>query len=312
MNPRSEPPSASDLEPARAFVRAGRFDDAIAAVSALVAGTRPRGSRQAALAGALADIAREAARAGNAAAAEQALAAAVRVAPGYADLRYRYGRALLAHERRADARRELEAAVRINTDYVAARLELALLDAREGLLAEALDALRALGDDRRVVEPGALRRGIESLQTADWDEAEVLFRQALRLTDAAVEDVVTAYHERMGEGDVEGAIRLLRSAIGTRETYADLHHLLGVAELEAGLYDDALASIARALELQPDFHLARVAFARVLESFGDVAQASEQIALVLRHEPDHPQALALQERWSRRRRRGAAADFTAA
>jgi len=115
----------------------------------------------------------------------------------------------------------------------------------------------------------------------------------------------------MGGGDIEGAIRLLRAAIGTRETYADLHHLLGVAELEAGAYDDALASLARALELQPDFHDARVAFARVLEAFGDLAQASEQIGLVLRQDPDHAQALALHERWSRRRRRGTP-DFTAA
>jgi tetratricopeptide (TPR) repeat protein len=105
---------------------------------------------------------------------------------------------------------------------------------------------------------------------------------------------------------------MLRASIGTRETYADLHHLLGVAELEAGLYDDALASLARALELQPDFHDARVGLARVLEAFGDIAQATEQVGLVLRHEPDHAQALALQERWTRRRRRGVAADFTAA
>jgi tetratricopeptide (TPR) repeat protein len=311
VKPPSEPPAHSDLDPARALARDGRFDDAIAAVSALVGPARPRGSRQGALASALADVARLAARAGNTGAEERALATAVRVAPGYADLRYHYARALIAHQRRADARRELETALRLNPDYVAARLEIALLNAREGLLAEALDSLRDLSDDRRVVEPGALRRGIESLQIADWDEAEVLFRQALRLADAAVEEIVSAYHERMGEGDVEGAIRMLRAAIGTRETYADLHHLLGVAELEAGAYDDALASTARALELQPDFHDARVAFARVLEAFGDVAQASEQVALVLRQEPDHAQALALQERWSRRRRRGTA-DFTAA
>jgi tetratricopeptide (TPR) repeat protein len=95
----------------------------------------------------------------------------------------------------------------------------------------------------------------------------------------------------------------MQQAIGTRETYADLHYLLGAAEFEAGHYDDALASLARALELHPDFHHARVALARVLEAYGDVARATEQIGLVLQLQPDHPQALALQERWTRRRAR---------
>jgi tetratricopeptide (TPR) repeat protein len=113
--------------------------------------------------------------------------------------------------------------------------------------------------------------------------------------------VVNAYHHLMAAGEVEGAVAIMRQAIGTRETYADLHYLLGAAEFEAGLYDDALASLARALELHPDFHHARVALARVLEAYGDVARATEQIALVLQLEPAHPQALALQERWSRRR-----------
>ena len=88
-----------------------------------------------------------------------------------------------------------------------------------------------------------------------------------------------------------------------------MHYLVGAAELEAGQHDDALASLARALELHPDYHQARVALARVLEALGQLDQAGEQVALVLGQEPDHPQALALQERWARRRRR-AAPDFT--
>ena len=88
--------------------------------------------------------------------------------------------------------------------------------------------------------------------------------------------------------------------------WSDLHYLLGASELEDGAFDDALASFCRALELQPDYHAARVQLARTLESLGDQAQAEEQAALVLEADPHHPQALELCERWTRlQRRRGA-------
>jgi len=301
MTPRPRPEPNLDFTPALDLARDGRFD---AATDTVVRMAGPlRGVQAAPFVETLTELARMAERAADLERAERACAEAVRLAPGFADLRYRRARLQLALQRRTDARRELETALRINPDYVAARLELALLDAREGLLAESLDTMRVLAGDRRVTEPRAFRRGMESLQEADWDQAEVLFRQALQLSDPAIEEVVNAYHQRMAAGEVDGAIAVMRQAIGTRETYADLHYLLGAAEFEAGLYDDALGSLARALELHPDFHHARVALARVLEAYGDVARATEQIAMVLQHEPGHPQALALQERWSRRRTR---------
>lgn len=301
MTPRPQPDAKPDFTPSLALGQEGRFD---AAIESIVRTTGTvRGVPAAPWVEALTEVARMAERAGDLERAEKAMGEAARLAPKFADVRYGRARLQLALQRRIDARRELEAALRINPDYVAARLELALLDAREGLLAESLDTMRALAADRRVTEPRAFRRGMESLQEADWDQAEVLFRQALQLSDPAIEEVVNAYHHKMAGGEVEGAIEVMRQAIGTRETYADLHYLLGAAELEAGLYDDALASLARALELHPDFHHARVALARVLEAYGDVARATEQIALVLQHQPENAQALALQERWSRRRGR---------
>src|SRR5207247_4350489 len=66
-----------------------------------------------------------------------------------------------------------------------------------------------------------------------------------------------------------------------------------LVELEEGAFDDALASFCRALELQPDYHAARLQLARTLESLGDPVQAEEQAALVLEADPRHPQALEL-------------------
>jgi hypothetical protein len=47
-----------------------------------------------------------------------------------------------------------------------------------------------------------------------------------------------------------------------------------------------------------------VQFARALEALGDIGQARDQVALVLREDPQHAQALELDGRWTRSRRGG--------
>jgi len=210
---------------------------------------------------------------------------------------------LLSAHRRPEARRALEAALGINPGYVAARVELSLLDAREGLLAESLGALRRLGDELRRAESREFRDGLASLEEADWDEAEAHFKRALGLDVPGVDDAARVARERLAAGDAATAREVARNALARHEAYADLHHLLGLAELEIGNVDDALASVARALELHPEYHDARVTFARVLEATGDFAQAGEQVALVLQADADHPAARELEARWAARRRR---------
>src|SRR6185369_8063146 len=100
-----------------------------------------------------------------------------------------------------------------------------------------------------------------------------------------------------------GAARCVREALHDHPGYADLHYLLGIAELDEGHLDDAISALARALELHPDYHAARVQLARALEASGDLVQAEEQVGLVLQADPQHPQALELAERWSRLHRR---------
>lgn len=299
MSTRPSPAESPRFDDALALARAGNIDGAIAQIAAL---TRGRGaSARGSAANALAQVARHAARTGSASGAERALEQAVRLAPDFADLRYQYACVLIGRFQRGDARKQLQHALRINPGYLGARVELALLDAREGRLAESLDTLRSLGDAGRLAEPRAFRQGLRRLEEADWDEAEALFKQALQLSDAGVDETIAGYQRLVADGDPEGAARLVRHALRTREGYADLHHLLGIAEFECGHFDDALASLGRALELHPDFHAARVAFARTLEALGDAAQAVEQIALVLQHDPEHAQALELYELWTRRR-----------
>ena len=306
MPPRQNPAGTPRFEDAIELARSDGFAGAVAHVLARLPRGRGSAPHRAAAANALARIGRHAEGAGEHAAAELAYAEAVRLAPRFPDLRHHHACVLLHQQRRAEGRRELNRALELNPRYAAARVELALLDAREGLLAHALDALHRLGEESRLPEPRAFRQGIASLAIADWDEAEALLKQALQLTDPGVEHVIESYHRLVSGGDAAEAAELVRQALRGRDGYADLHYLLGTAEFECGHYDDALGSLARALELHPDYHAARVMFARVLEALGDSAQAVEQLGHVLQAEPGHPQALELHENWIRRRARHAA------
>src|SRR5262249_27046877 len=154
-------------------------------------------------------------------------------------------------------------------------------------------------------EPRLFRQGIQSLEHADWEEASVLLRQALHLDQPGVNETLEEVRARMERGDRSGAIRMLRDALRRYPGYTDLYFLLGVCELDEGHVDDSVATLARALELHPDYHAARIQLARALEAAGDLVQAEEQASLVLQADPQNPQALELAERWGRlHRRRG--------
>jgi len=301
MSPRPLPSENAPFEPALALARAGQLAEAIEAIAAALAGPGGAGSQRGAAALALAEVARLAEGAAALEIALRALNEAVRLAPGYADLHYQRACLLILLQQRPAGRRALGEALRINPRYVAARLELALLDAREGLLTESLSALRSLEQERRVEEPRAFQRGLKSLARADWDEAGALLKSALKVSDPVVDRALADHHALVAQGEHTRALHALRDAVTAHPGYPDLHYLLGSCELEAGMTDDAIASLTHALTLHPDFHAARIQLARALEALGDLAQAGEQVALVLREDPAHAQALELQERWSRRR-----------
>jgi len=289
-----------DFEPLVELARNGRHAEAVSQVERTLRADRSHGAIGAAAA-ALARVARLAEAAGNLDDAIAALDVAVRAAPTYADLHFQRAGLLLAAGRRHEGRQALEAALRINPQYFAARLDLALLDAREGRLGEALDTLRGLARDRNVREPRAYQQALHSLGQADWDQADARIKQAVRLADPVLDGALDRARALLHEGDAAQAAELLRGALARYPRYPDLHFLLGTLELHQGSLDDAVASFARALELNPDFHAARIRLARALESLGQLAQAADQVSLVLEYAPDEPQALEMQQRWSGRR-----------
>ena len=212
--------------------------------------------------------------------------------PRYADLHFQYGALLVQRGRRAEARRELDAALEIHPRYLAARVELAMLDAREGRIGEALigaaRACSAIAASRSRTRSSRASRA-SSAPTGTPPTRSSAARCAARIP--RLDRQLERYRELMAEGSPERAADVLREALERHEAYPDLHALLGACELGLGHFDDALCSFARALELNPDFHGARVQIALALDALGDRAGASEQLGLVLQAEPDQAQAL---------------------
>ena len=104
----------------------------------------------------------------------------------------------------------------------------------------------------------------------------------------------------LDQGRPRDAVARLRVLLPRFGAYPDLHAALGRVQIAAGHPDDAIVSLARALSLQPQYHAARVLLASALECVGDIAQAQEQIALVLHHDPSHAEALERRQEWVRR------------
>ncbi len=302
MSPRPVDLPAPDYAPAHALARDGRFSEALVWIEHALGERRGEQGFATGATQALAQLAREAADAGELGTAERMLDAALRLRPGYADLHFQRALVLLAGARRPEARRALDEALRVNPRFLAARVERALLDAREGLIGEALDALRTLERESTIEEPRAFQQGLKSLERADWDAAGSLFKRALRLSDPGLERQLQQFNTLMEEGRIERAAQVLRETLPPYPGYPDLHALLGSVELRLGHYDDAVASLTRALELNPDYHAARLHFARALDALGLRVAAAEQVALVLQLEPANAQALELQEAWSTRGR----------
>jgi tetratricopeptide (TPR) repeat protein len=299
---RPSPRPTRPFDDALRAAREGRFARATARIERDLADESPGPARRVAAVEALGEVARRAEVGGDPAAAADALEAALKLQPDYPDLWLRRSRLLLLLERRAEARRSLDRALALNPRYVAARLERALLDAAEGYIGEALESLRALRTETTVAEPVLFQEGLDSLARAEWEEAGVLLQRALDLQPAPEGGPIERARGLLEAGDPDGAIEVLQAALADHAVWPDLHYLLGSAELERGQFDDALGSLARALELHPDFHAARLQFARALDGLGARAQAVEQVMLVLQREPGNEVAQELHRAWTSRRR----------
>jgi predicted Zn-dependent protease len=128
-----------------------------------------------------------------------------------------------------------------------------------------------------------------------YAEAEQAAQWMLDLRPGAVPALTRAAYLRELFGDVEGALELMTTALGslpTRETEERAWVLTQMAHLqiEAGRLDRAERLAAEALAAFPNYHYALAVSARVAAERGDRAQAAELFAARHRAAP-HPENL---------------------
>lgn len=288
------------LQVAHALAAAGEHAEAFARVEQLLA-RQPAGEPLPAAATALTAVARAAEQCGDEASARRALEAALSLVD-WADLHLALGTLLVRDGERADAREHFTRALAINPRYRAAAVELALLDAREGHVSDAVNALRALTGGGLAQESASLQQGLERLREAGVEDAAPLLRRALTGGDEALEEWLAQAQLSFTAGDAAGGLRHLHRAVAERPGYADLHAVLGSHELRAGHLDDGIASLVYALELNPDFHSARLELARGLEARGERDAALHELEQLLEVEPSHADAVTFRDRLTIRRR----------
>ncbi len=303
MSPRPvpQPGSGPDVEIARRMAREGQFDLAIRWLDRAIAEAEGPDGRTRCIT-TLGEVSAMAEQAGELDFAHRAVSRACEGAPEWADLQLRRGRLLSALGRRAEARAALDRALQLNPRYRAARVERALLDAREGRIAEAADTMQVLASEMPVAEPAALQQGLRALSEAEFESASALLRRALADQDPRLTAQLQQYQDLIGRDEPVLALQVLRGAVSSSPGYPDLHLMLGVQELHMGAIDDAIESFTRALELNPDYHAARVQLALALDALGDSDEAVAQVLLVLEGEPEHAEAAELHALWSGRRR----------
>jgi tetratricopeptide (TPR) repeat protein len=305
MSPRPAESRHDRFEAVLKLAREGRFGDALASAERELGGPEAGGD---AAAVALAQVAWIAQSAGDMEAAAAALDRALELRPRHADLHYRLACVLLRMKRGGEARAALNRALEINPRYVAARIERAQLDAREGFLGEALGTLRELSREAPLGESEDFRQGLGRLDRGEWEDAQTHFGRALESHADGLRQRLQRSDTLMDDEDFARAMTELHQAIAEHPAYPDLHARLGRAELRQGHWDDAAASFGHAIELTPSFHDARVGLASALEALGMRAQAMEQLALVLEREPAHAMARDLKGRWTATRARTAAGE----
>ncbi len=298
----SEPePTAHDLlAPFRALLASGEVALACEALGRLLADpTHPLTTAESATA--LAMLARADERAGDLVRARSSLERALSLVD-WADLRLALGTLLARLGDKTAARRELDHALAINPRYRAAAVELALLDASEGHIADSLSALRSLCGAPAAFPTPPIDEALAKLRESAVEEAAPLLRRAFAAGDEALERLLADAEERILGGDVGGGLALLRRCAVERSGYADVAALVGLHELRAGFVDDGIASLVAALEVNPDYHAARLHLARALELRGDRERALAEVRAVLEREPSHGDAAVLLERFGGRRR----------
>src|SRR5262249_11189891 len=151
-----------------------------------------------------------------------ALRAAARIRPDYAEAYYTLGTVLKQQGNLADAVAALREAIRLQSDFAGAHTTLA-------------GVLRQMGDKEGAAAEGKLAaeiaKGANALQSATFS--------------------TTSGRRLLNAGDLDGAVSQFQSAIQQSDSYAPAHYYLAIAFKAKGKIEEANREFEKATQLDP-------------------------------------------------------------
>jgi predicted Zn-dependent protease len=204
--------------------------------------------------------------------------------PDEINSQYVVAAALRAEGSVEEARQCLEGLVQRAPEYALAQQELGFCNAATGRLIPAIVALqKAVAVQPRL--PAAWRL-MGELFLADGDEASATEATNQYLLATSNEPELISAVKNFRAGRIGQAEALCRRYLAVDPTNVTAIRLLADIGFKVGAFDDAENLLARCLELAPDFSMARLNYANVLSRREKLAEALEQVDLLLAEERD--------------------------
>ena len=192
--------------------------------------------------------------------------------------------ALRAEGNKAEALQRLEKLVQGAPDFALAQQELGFAHAEAGHVLPAIEALqRAVGVESRLPASWKL---MGELFLVDEDEKSAAEAFNQYLLASSVDPELARALKLFGAGKTGQAEKLCRSFLHENPANVMAIRLLADIGMKVGVYADAENLLERCLELAPDFSMARLNYAQVLEKREKLDLALVQVDRLLEEEPE--------------------------
>jgi tetratricopeptide (TPR) repeat protein len=201
----------------------------------------------------------------------------------YPDLHYLLARIFVEHGGLKEAEEHCRAALAINAEYVEAHAWLAIVLWKQGREEDARAELA------RIAQLGfRLPEGLRLDLGRRLDDATMaqVSAETERRADGVeyAQRALEAYHR----GDLESAIRELRSAVESQPTYADLRCKLGILYAEVGRFELAAGQLEAAIAINPKYVEARLQLGWTRLRMDDAAASIPHLEAAAEAQPDYP------------------------
>lgn len=175
------------------------------------------------------------------------------LAPEAAEAHYGWGAAALALGRIEEAAAAFQRSLDINPPDPEAGLRLAELAIAERENAKALDLYQRVLEIAPYLAEAHYGWGVLALEEGRVDEARSAFQRAWEANGTHISAGLRLAELTLAQGDIGGALNLYRCVSEIAPDLAEVYYGRGLAELELGNSDAAMAGFRRALELKPDY-----------------------------------------------------------